>query len=64
MFKVNLFEPYEKPNRRMTAKEFADELVDAAIWKRRPRTHIFDKPIYPYVYTDETQCVNFDLNYP
>lgn len=48
----------------MTAKEFADELVEAAIWKRRPRTHIFDKPIYPYVHTDETQCVNFDLNYP
>lgn len=48
----------------MTPWEFAQELEDAAIWKRRPRTFIRDKPIYPYVYTDNKQCVNFDLNYP
>lgn len=48
----------------MTSKEFEQELIDAAVWHRRPRTHIFDKPFYPWVYTDETQCVNFDLNYP
>jgi hypothetical protein len=48
----------------MTAKEFAEELFDANVWKRVPRTHIRDKPFYPYVLTDPKQCVNFDLNYP
>lgn len=48
----------------MTSKEFAEELKDAAIWKRVPRTHILDRPFYPWVYTDNKQCVNFDLNYP
>lgn len=48
----------------MTPKEFEEELFDAKVWKRRPRTHIFDKPFYPWVYTDNAQCVNFDLNYP
>lgn len=48
----------------MTPWEFSQELEDARIWKRRPRCYIRDKPIYPYVYTDEKQCVNFDLNYP
>lgn len=57
---------FEKPpvNRRMTAKEFADELEDAKIWHRHPRTHIFDKPCYPWVQENPRYMVNFDLNPP
>lgn len=48
----------------MTAKEFAEELQDAKFWCRVPRTHILDKPTYPWVPQDTTHMVNFDLNFP
>lgn len=48
----------------MTPKEFQEELLDAAIWKRVPRTHILDKPTYPWVPQVPTYTVNFDLNAP
>lgn len=48
----------------MTAKEFAEELLDAKIWQRVPRTHIYDKPTYPWVPQDSPHMVNFDLNFP
>lgn len=54
----------KKPNRRMNAWEFAQELEDAKIWCRAPRTHIFDKPTYPWVPTVPNYTVNFDLNAP
>ncbi len=31
----------------MTKEEFAEELIEAKIWKHVPRTHILDKPFYP-----------------
>lgn len=35
-FKVNMFgDP--TPNRRLTAAEFEQELLDSKIWKHRPR---------------------------
>lgn len=52
------------PNRRMTLWEREQELEDAIIWHRVPRTYIKDKPFYPWVRTDERFCVNFDLNPP
>jgi len=51
-------------NRRMNPWEFAQELEDAKIWGRMPRTHIFDKPTYPYVPQMSKYTVNFDLNAP
>lgn len=48
----------------MTPKEFEEELADSKIWQRVPRTFILDRPFYPWVKTDNTKCVNFDLNYP
>lgn len=48
----------------MTSKEFAEELMDAYIWKRVPRTHIHDHPTYPYVPQVSDYTVNFDLNAP
>lgn len=56
--------PTAKKNRRFTPEEFQEELQEAAIWKRVPRTHIFDRPTYPYVPCDYTKMVNFDLNPP
>ncbi len=40
--KVSLF-PEPAQNRRMTAWEFEQELQEARIWGRRPRSFIFDK---------------------
>lgn len=54
----------EPVNRRMNAWEFEQELADAKAWGRMPRTHIFDKPTYPYVPQIPQYCVNFDLNAP
>lgn len=48
----------------MTPKEFQEELYDASVWKRTPRTHILDKPFYNWVPTVNDKMVNFDLNYP
>lgn len=56
--------PTPPKNRRMTPKEYADEVADAIIWKRHPRTHILDKPFYPWVPEVPKYTVNFDLNAP
>ena len=57
--------PDEKPiNRRMTSKEFQEELEDSKIWCRNPRTFIHDKPMYPWVPEVPKYTVNFDLNAP
>lgn len=56
--------PPEPKNRRMTPKEFEEELQDAKIWKRVPRTHILDKPFYAWVPEIPQYTVNFDLNAP
>lgn len=48
----------------MTPEEYEQELIDAAIWKRHPRTHILDKPFYPYCPPVPKYSVNFDLNAP
>lgn len=61
---VSMFPPSPKKNRRMTSKEFEEELNDAKCWHRVPRTFIFDHPTYPWVKPDYTKCVNFDLNPP
>lgn len=52
--------PY-KLNRRMNPKEFAEELEDARIWKRRPRYYIHDKPDYNINIPEP--LVNFQLNF-
>lgn len=61
--KVKLFDSPKK-NRRMTPKEYENELEDSKIWRRVPRTHIFDKPTYPWCPQDTAFTVNFDLNAP
>lgn len=48
----------------MTTKEFEEELQDAKIWCRNPRTHILDKPFYSWVPEVPKYTVNFDLNAP
>lgn len=47
----------------MNAWELEQEKEIAGIFKRPMRYFIFDKPFYPYVQTDNTQMVNFDLNF-
>lgn len=48
----------------MTPEEYEQELIDAKCWCRVPRTHIFDKPTYPWVPQLSKYSVNFDLNAP
>lgn len=48
----------------MTPEEYEQELCDAKCWLRVPRTHIFDKPTYPWVPQIPKYTVNFDLNAP
>lgn len=50
-----------KKNRRFNSKEFAHELEEARIWRRRPRLYIFDKPDYDLPVIEP--IVNFSLNY-
>lgn len=57
---VNLFEPPVK-NRRKNPKEWADELLLAAAFKRPPTPMLLDPPFYPWL--PITPLVNFDLNY-
>lgn len=61
---MKLFPDNEPKNRRMTPEEYEQELIDAAIWKRHPRTHILDRPFYPYCPPVPKYSVNFDLNAP
>lgn len=56
--------PTEPQNRRMTPWEYEQELEDAKIWCRNPRTFIKDKPTYPWVPQNVPYTVNFDLNAP
>lgn len=48
-------------NRRLNAKELADEIETATIWKRPVRSFIKDPPTYPWV--PPTPLANFNLNY-
>lgn len=48
-------------NRRFTPKEFEDELLVSRIWRRRPRTYLFDMPDYNIEIPEP--LVNFKLNY-
>lgn len=48
-------------NRRLTPKEQEDDLWLAKIFKRPVRTHLLDKPFYPWVPTEP--LVNFDLKF-
>lgn len=48
----------------MTEKEYADEVEEAKIWFRVPRSYIFDRPTYPWCPQDTKYTVNFDLNAP
>lgn len=48
----------------MNKWEYEQELQDSKIWLRVPRTHIFDKPTYPWVPQCSPYTVNFDLNAP
>lgn len=50
------------PNRRFTQREFAEELEDAKIWHRYPRTFIKDQPWYPWAYPPPKPDICFDLN--
>lgn len=59
--KVKLFEDKNPPNRRFTAKEYEEEIKEAIIWDRYPRTFIRDKPFYKNLIPEP--LVNFDLNY-
>ncbi|AXQ65792.1 MAG: hypothetical protein [Anelloviridae sp.] len=63
-FKVKLFPDPQPKNRRMTTWEYEQELEDAKCWLRVPRTHILDKPTYPWVPQVPKYTVNFDLNAP
>lgn len=48
-------------NRRFTPKEFEQELQEAKIWGRRPRTYIYDPPDYKLDVIEP--LVNFDVNF-
>ena len=49
-------------NRRMTPREFKEELEESAIWDHWPRTYILDKPHYKNIpITPVIPKVNFDL---
>lgn len=50
-----------KKNRRMNAKEFAEELQESRIWGHKPRTFIQDKPFYTDIIPEP--LVNFQLNF-
>lgn len=48
-------------NRRFTSKEFEDELLVSRIFRRRPRSYIFDPPDYNLDIIEP--LVNFELNF-
>lgn len=56
--KTTIFGDPVKPNRRFNSREFAEELQDARIWKRRPRTFIRDHPYYDVI---PEPLVNFNM---
>lgn len=48
----------------MNPWEKEQEILEAAIWGRRPRDFIFDKPFYDFCPEVPKYTVNFDLNAP
>lgn len=58
-----MFEQPEIKNRRFTPWEQQEENELALIFKRPPRYFIKDKPFYPYVIPNNSEMVNFDLNF-
>lgn len=55
----------ETPNRRLTSKEFEQELIDSRIWGHRPRQYLKDKPFYDFLpITPVIPKINFDLGFP
>ncbi len=61
--KVTLFDE-PKRNRRFTPAEYEQEVEEAKIWRRVPRSFILDRPTYPWVPQNTKHMVNFDLNPP
>lgn len=61
--KVTLF-PEPQRNRRLTSKEYEEELLCSKIWGHKPRTYLLDIPFYDKIpITPKVPYVNFDLNY-
>lgn len=53
-------------NRRLNAKEFAEELEESRIWGHKPRTYIRDRPFYTDIIPEplvNQPLVNFQLNF-
>lgn len=48
-------------NRRMTRKEYEEELNDCRVWGRYPRQYINDSPFYKDIIPEPV--VNFSLNF-
>lgn len=62
--KVNIFYDTKQKNRRLTSREFEEELIASKIWGHRPRTYLLDIPFYDNVpITPVIPKLNFDLNY-
>lgn len=59
-----MFPDMPTPNRRLTTWELQQEIEDAKIWCRVPRSYIHDRPTYPWVPEVPKYTVNFDLNAP
>jgi len=59
-----MFNERKIKNRRFTPREFEDELLVSRIWRRRPRTYIFDPPDYElYKIPIFEPVVNFEINF-
>lgn len=56
-----MFGQTTRKNRRMTPKEYAEDLEDSKIWGRYPKTFIYDTPFYKDLIPEP--IVNFSLNY-
>lgn len=56
-----MFGETKNKNRRLTAKERADDLEDAKIWGRYPRT--YKNECYYYKDINPEPLVNFSLNF-
>ncbi len=59
--KTNIFGESTVKNRRLTPKEFEDDLITAKIFHRPPRNFLFDEPFYPFF--PPTPRANFDLKF-
>lgn len=62
-FKVNMFGD-NPPNRRLTPKEYEEEIAESKIWKHRPRQYLYDIPFYDFLPpAPKIPFVNFDLGW-